>query len=105
MFRLDKGKCKGCGACINVCPVQAISLTEGIADIDSNRCIECGRCINVCPVGAISFSSSNSGISSHKAPTPSFIGRGFSRTRGGFGRGGFGRGKRRGRGRGRGFFR
>lgn len=100
MVRIDGNKCKGCGVCVNICPAQAISLIERIANIDSRRCIECGRCINVCPVGAISFTPAYSDMSFSKTSPPSFIGRGFPRIRGGFGRG-----MRRGRGRGRGFFR
>lgn len=50
---VDKETCVGCGACVAVCPVGAISL-EDKAHIDPDCCIGCGACVNECPVGAIS---------------------------------------------------
>lgn len=50
---VDKETCVGCGACVAICPVGAISL-EDKACIDADSCIGCGACVNVCPVGAIS---------------------------------------------------
>ena len=49
---VDKETCVGCGACVAVCPVGAISL-EDKAHIDADACIGCGACVNGCPVGAI----------------------------------------------------
>jgi UDP-glucose 4-epimerase len=46
--------CVSCGACLDVCPVEAISLTNGRAHID-DRCKGCGRCVAACPAGAISL--------------------------------------------------
>ncbi|MBE5905184.1 MAG: 4Fe-4S dicluster domain-containing protein [Lachnospiraceae bacterium] len=45
--------CCGCGACAQVCPVQAISMQESktgflFPKIDANRCIECGKCQKSC---------------------------------------------------------
>lgn len=51
---IDKEKCIGCGTCVDVCPVSAISLNdEGKAQIDQEKCIKCGTCEAVCPVMAI----------------------------------------------------
>ncbi|MBQ8418581.1 MAG: electron transfer flavoprotein subunit alpha [Phascolarctobacterium sp.] len=50
---VDKETCVGCGACVAICPVGAISL-EDKAHIDADCCIGCGACVNECPVGAIS---------------------------------------------------
>lgn len=52
-YIIDKDTCIGCGACIDACPVNAISFGEdGKAQIDANICISCGTCSAVCPVGA-----------------------------------------------------
>ena len=50
---IDSEKCTGCGVCIDVCPLEAISLNDGIAVIDEDTCTECGLCVNVCPNDAI----------------------------------------------------
>lgn len=47
------GACTGCGACVGVCYVQAISLSDGRAYVDEKLCKGCGRCVTVCPTGAI----------------------------------------------------
>ncbi|MCM8812631.1 MAG: DUF362 domain-containing protein [Candidatus Omnitrophica bacterium] len=46
-------QCVGCGTCIPVCPVDAISMCEKTARIDSKKCIGCATCIAVCPHFAI----------------------------------------------------
>ncbi|MBN1985956.1 MAG: 4Fe-4S binding protein [Prolixibacteraceae bacterium] len=45
--------CTGCGNCVEVCPVEAISLTDGRAIIEEIKCTNCRICANECPVGAI----------------------------------------------------
>ena len=37
-----------CGACVNACPVTAISLVDGKPEIDYKKCIFCGKCVEVC---------------------------------------------------------
>jgi NAD-dependent dihydropyrimidine dehydrogenase PreA subunit len=49
---VDKEKCTGCKICIEVCPVNAIKVENGKAEI-SDGCIECSVCINQCPNEAI----------------------------------------------------
>lgn len=52
---VDKDVCVGCGACVGVCPVGAIELTdEGFAFSDPEVCIDCGACVGTCPMEAIS---------------------------------------------------
>ena len=53
---VDKEECTGCGTCVDACPVEAISLVDGVASIDPEECTECGTCIDECPVEAISES-------------------------------------------------
>jgi len=53
-FKVNKSKCAGCGACIKVCPYEAIKIgKDGKAIIDEKRCQKCGTCKEVCPFDAI----------------------------------------------------
>lgn len=47
--------CRGCIAhrCINTCPVDAITMVKGRAQIDADKCVECGLCKESCPYNAI----------------------------------------------------
>ena len=54
--KVFRDECVACGACVNVCPVGAISVYKGIwADFDAGRCIGCSKCEAVCPASAISM--------------------------------------------------
>ncbi len=53
-------RCKGCGICIEKCPVKALSFGEDLGvfstpvpEIDLEKCIVCGNCRRYCPDGAI----------------------------------------------------
>ena len=46
--------CTMCGACVDVCPVEAISEGDPKYIIDPELCTDCGACIDECPVEAIS---------------------------------------------------
>jgi formate hydrogenlyase subunit 6/NADH:ubiquinone oxidoreductase subunit I len=52
--KIDAELCIGCGACIKVCPSEAIYLEEGKAKITVAICKKCRLCVSACPVGAIS---------------------------------------------------
>ena len=51
-----RGECVACGACVNVCPVDAITIYKGItAQINYARCVGCSKCSVVCPAYAINM--------------------------------------------------
>jgi ferredoxin len=52
-WEIDDEKCMRCGACVGVCPVGALTLTEHGIKIDKEKCILCGNCSKICPVQAI----------------------------------------------------
>jgi MinD superfamily P-loop ATPase len=56
MMQVDLKKCTGCGECLEVCAVDAISLVQGRAVIDPDTCLVCEACAQACPQGAISGS-------------------------------------------------
>ncbi|HEY95896.1 MAG TPA: 4Fe-4S binding protein [Dehalococcoidia bacterium] len=58
--------CTGCGICVDICQVGAVSIKKsgGIARIDLNRCIGCGNCVINCP------SEANSLIKNEKETVP-----------------------------------
>ena len=53
--KVDTGLCTGCGACVEACPVEAVSLRGDKANIDAEKCVDCGACESVCPMEAISL--------------------------------------------------
>ncbi len=54
---VNQRRCRGCGACVNVCPSGAAGLIErnGVitARIDEGLCLGCGTCVSQCPSGAL----------------------------------------------------
>jgi ferredoxin len=52
---VDNNACVGCGACVDSCPVNAITMKDGKATIDDGTCVNCGACIGNCPTEALSL--------------------------------------------------
>lgn len=50
---VDERRCSGCGSCMDVCPVGAITLQNGVVLIDQDLCMECEACATACPEKAI----------------------------------------------------
>ena len=64
--RIQAEQCTGCGKCVNVCPVEAMTLvsandpqrpTQRKAKLDEAICLGCGVCVAVCPAGNIQLES------------------------------------------------
>ena len=47
-----KDLCRVCYTCVRECPVKAIRIIDGQAEVLSDRCIACGNCTIVCKQGA-----------------------------------------------------
>lgn len=45
--------CQLCGACLPVCPTEAIEEGDPKYTIDPEKCTDCGVCVDECPTGAI----------------------------------------------------
>lgn len=72
----DENLCAGCGACVDVCPTEAIDHDD-VFHTDPARCIRCCACVKVCRTGARRFEtpfskalSENFGL--RKEPTTTF---------------------------------
>ena len=48
-----KGRCTGCGLCVQACPVQALALSPEGPLVSRERCIECYCCLEHCPAGGL----------------------------------------------------
>ncbi|AEF97317.1 NIL domain-containing protein [Methanotorris igneus Kol 5] len=54
VIKRDEEKCVDCGACITMCPVEAIKMDDDFSVVfDENECIGCKSCVKVCPFKAI----------------------------------------------------
>ena len=53
MTTINASECVACGACVDVCPENAITC-EDVAVIDISKCSNCGACIDECPSSCIS---------------------------------------------------
>ena len=59
---IDVNNCTGCGKCVNICPVEAMSLISAndpkkpnrkIATLNTDICLGCGLCVRACPTNTI----------------------------------------------------
>jgi ferredoxin len=60
--RIVSEVCNGCGKCVNICPVEAMTLVSANdphkpnkrrAKLDEDVCLGCGVCVRVCPTKGI----------------------------------------------------
>lgn len=47
----DEGQCNGCGDCVDLCPVAALTLEGDFPTVDEDWCIGCGVCVAQCSTG------------------------------------------------------
>lgn len=73
--------CQDCYRCVRVCPVNAIRVSGGQAQVQDELCIKCGTCVRECPQHAKTIISSlddakkliNSGVVTVASVAPSFV--------------------------------
>jgi ferredoxin len=63
---VNEAGCNGCGKCVNVCPVEAVTLASSNnphhprikkAKVDENTCLGCGVCVRACTREGLSLHS------------------------------------------------
>ncbi len=53
-YEIVEEKCRGCGACLRICPAGAITGEKKKPHyIDAAKCIKCGGCFDICKFSAI----------------------------------------------------
>ncbi|HBF39341.1 MAG TPA: hypothetical protein DDW50_18730 [Firmicutes bacterium] len=57
-----QASCRDCYKCVRSCPVKAIRVINGHAEVVEERCIADGRCVRVCPQNAKKVESSIDGV-------------------------------------------
>jgi len=60
IFVVDEELCYGCGACIALCPTEALDLVSRLAIVEHEKCTLCNHCIPSCPVFALSITEVHS---------------------------------------------
>ena len=53
IFVVNEDLCYGCGACIALCPTNALELVHRLAIVEQEDCTLCEHCIPSCPVFAL----------------------------------------------------
>lgn len=53
--RVDYRRCHFCGACVAICPPEAIFLWNSALIIRIDKCTSCEKCLVVCPVNALAM--------------------------------------------------
>ncbi len=56
LIEIDKDLCFDCGACVSICPLEAIEVAKDYSiNFDKEKCVgsTCSACVEACPAGAI----------------------------------------------------
>ena len=62
---VNKNRCKGCGYCVELCPMKTLSMSKEIGPKgyhvatpdEQGECLECGLCESICPDFALTVTS------------------------------------------------
>jgi ferredoxin len=68
-MRVDRRACMWCGACVGICPKNAITLHETRIEF-YDECNLCRMCVPSCPVGAIEMVKLDGEGAGGSAPRP-----------------------------------
>jgi Fe-S-cluster-containing hydrogenase component 2 len=50
--------CNQCGACIEICPTQALARDKnGVVQLDKSKCTSCMMCVGYCPTASMFFNA------------------------------------------------
>jgi Fe-S-cluster-containing hydrogenase component 2 len=63
LIEIDSEKCISCGACLTLCPVEAITMDEDATVVfNQEKCLgsTCSACVDACPARAIKSVKQNS---------------------------------------------
>jgi len=55
---VNQDLCRGCGACVGVCPNSAITMKDREVFINKEKCTSCQVFIKACPTGALQLLTS-----------------------------------------------
>jgi MinD superfamily P-loop ATPase len=71
LIEVDSEKCVSCGACITLCPIEAITMDEDASMVfNQEKCLgsTCSACVDACPARAIkSVKQNNSEVAANNA--------------------------------------
>ncbi len=45
--------CTQCGACVEACKEDAVSIADDVPVVDDSKCLYCAQCVRVCPTGSL----------------------------------------------------
>lgn len=54
-------ECIGCGKCVDICPMQAITMEQKKPSRNEKKCAFCLGCVNVCPTHALQIGNKTQG--------------------------------------------
>ena len=61
-IRTITANCKDCYKCVRYCPMKAIRVAGGHAEVIDELCVGCGTCVRMCPQGAKQVADSKGAV-------------------------------------------